>query len=277
MNRFWVTLPFRSMMNLRSIREIGIFSGLVMSLFSCNLQYHMLYYPTTYVPSEKELAADHLRFWPSEKDYRGFIGTIEIRKAKGTVIVFHGNAGTADHWAYYVTALGSMGYRVILAEYPGYGARQGELGEPSFVHDAQATVRLASQMYAEPIFLLGESLGCGVVAAAARDESLKIDALILITPWDSLSAVAKSLYPLLPVGLFLKDKYDSVENLKSFRGKVAVIGAQRDEILPIRHANALYNSLSGKKKMWVIQGAGHNDWPLFVDTKKWQEFMDFVI
>jgi hypothetical protein len=115
------------------------------------------------------------------------------------------------------------------------------------------------------------------VAAAARDESLKIDALILITPWDSLTAVAKSLYPLLPVGLFLKDKYDSVENLKSFRGKVAVIGAQRDEILPIRHANALYNSLSGKKKMWVIQGAGHNDWPLFVDTKKWQEFMDFVI
>ena len=106
-------------------------------------------------------------------DYRGFVGTIEIRKAKGTVVVFHGNAGTADHRAYYVTALGSMGYRVILAEYPGYGARQGELGEPSFVRDAQATVRLASQRYAEPIFLLGESLGCGVVAAAARDESLK--------------------------------------------------------------------------------------------------------
>jgi hypothetical protein len=236
----------------------------------------MLYYPSPYVPSEKELAADQLQFWSAKTDYRGFIGTTEIGNIKGTVIVFHGNAGTADHRSYYVKALGSMGYRVILAEYPGYGARKGELGEKSFVHDAQVTIHLASQRYAEPIFLLGESLGCGVVAAAAKDKSLKIDALILITPWDSLSAVAKSLYPLLPVGLFLKDKYDSVENLKSFQGKVAVVGAERDEILPIRHADALYKSLSGEKKMWVIKGAGHNDWPMFVDAKKWQEFMDFI-
>ena len=271
-----MTLPFRSIMNLGSVRGMAILIGLVMSLFSCNLQYHMLYYPSPYVPSEQELAANHLQFWPAKKDYCGFIGTTEVGNIKGTVIVFHGNAGTADHRAYYIAALGSMGYRVILAEYPGYGARKGELGEQSFVNDAQVTIRLVSQRYPEPIFLLGESLGCGVVAAVAKDKSLKIDALILITPWDSLSAVAKSLYPLLPVGLFLKDKYDSVENLKSFRGKVVVVGAERDEILPIRHAEALYRSLSGDKKMWVIQGAGHNDWPMFVDAKQWQEFMDFV-
>jgi uncharacterized protein len=255
---------------------MGILSGLVMSLFSCNMQYRMLYYPSSYVPSEKELAAIHLRFWPAKTDYRGFIDTTEIRSIKGTVIVFHGNAGTADHRAYYLAALGSMGYRVILAEYPGYGARKGDLGEQSFVNDAQVTARLASGKYPGPIFLLGESLGCGVVAAAAKDKSLRIKALLLITPWDSLSAVAKSLYPLLPVGLFLKDQYDSVENLKSFQGKVAVVGAERDEILPIRHADALYKSLSGDKKLWVIQRAGHNDWPMFVDAKQWQEFMDFI-
>lgn len=273
---FQVTLPFRSIMNLRSVWGIGLLIGSAMSVFSCNLQYHMLYYPSPYVPSEKELAANNLQFWPAEIGYRGFIGTTEIRNNRGTVIVFHGNGGTADHREYYVTALGSIGYRVILAEYPGYGARKGELSEQSFVSDAQATVHLVSQKYAGPIFLLGESLGCGVVAAAARDKSLRIEALILITPWDSLLAVAKSLYPLLPVGLFIKDKYDSVENLKSFRGKVAIIGADRDEILPIRHADALYRSLTGNKKMWVIKGAGHNDWPMFVDAKKWQEFMDFV-
>ena len=271
-----MTLQFRSIMNLRSVWGTGLLIGLVASLFSCDLQYHMLYYPTPYVPSEAELAANHLQFWPAKTDYRGFIGTTQIRNIKATVVVFHGNGGTADHREYYVTALGSMGYRVILAEYPGYGARTGELGEKSFVDDAQATVRLASEKYPGPMFLLGESLGCGVVAAAARDKSLRIEALILITPWDTLLAVAKSLYPLLPVGLFLKDRYDSVENLKSFRGKIAVVGAERDEILPIRHADALYRSLTGDNKMWVIKGAGHNDWPMFVDAKKWQEFMDFV-
>jgi len=264
-------------MNFRSVIGIIILIGSVMSLASCNLQYRLLYYPGSYLPSGEELAANNIQFWPSGPiGYRGFIGTTEVRNIKGTVIVFHGNAGTASDRDYYVTALGSIGYRVILAEYPGYGVREGELGERSFMNDAQATVRLVSEKYGEPIFLLGESIGCGVAAAAARDGSLRIDGLILITPWDTLLAVAKSQFPLFPVKLFMKDKYDNMENLKSFRGRIAVVGAERDEIIPLRHANELYKSLTGNKKMWIIKGAGHNDWPMRVGVPKWQEFMDFV-
>jgi hypothetical protein len=192
------------------------------------------------------------------------------------VAVFHGNAGTAADRAYYVKALSSIGYRVILAEYPGYGQRGGQLGEKSFVNDAQATVRLISEKYGGPLFLLGESLGCGVAAGAAKDASLRIDGILLITPWDTLLAVAKAQFPWFPVRLLMKDKYDSIKNLKSFQGRIAVVGAERDEILPIRHAVALYQSLSGNKKMWTIKGAGHNDWLMYVDVSKWQELMDFV-
>jgi hypothetical protein len=192
------------------------------------------------------------------------------------VVVFHGNAGTAADRAYYVKALSSIGYRVILAEYPGYGQRGGQLGEKSFVDDAQATIRLIFEKYGEPLFLLGESLGCGVAAGAAKDPSLRIDGILLITPWDTLLAVAKSMFPWFPVGLIMTDKYDSIENLKSFQGRIAVVGAERDDILPIRHAHALYQSLTGKKKMWTLKGAGHNDWPMGVDVSKWREFMDFV-
>jgi pimeloyl-ACP methyl ester carboxylesterase len=244
---------------------------------SCSLQYNMLYYPSSYLPSAAELTANNIQFWPSGPiGYRGFIGADEIRNIKGTIIVFHGNAGTADDRVYYIEALGSIGYRVILAEYPGYGKREGELGEKSFVSDAQVTVRLASEKYGGPIFLLGESLGCGVVAGLAKDKSLRIDGIILITPWDTLLSVSKSLFPLLPVGLFMKDKYDNSENLKSYPERIVIVGAERDEIIPIRHAHALYGSLTGNKKMWIIKGAGHNDWPMFIDVPKWQEFMDFA-
>ena len=74
----------------------------------------------------------------------------------------------------------------------------------------------------------------------------------------------------------MKDKYDNIGNLTWFRGKIAIIGAEQDEIIPIRRANALYTSLSGNKKMWMLKGAGHNDWSTSVDVPKWQEFMDFV-
>jgi pimeloyl-ACP methyl ester carboxylesterase len=257
--------------------RISVLLGSIMWLASCNLQYRYLYYPSSYVPSGEELTADHIQFWPSgPSGYRGFVGATEDGNTKGTVIVFHGNAGTAADRGYYVKALDPLGYRVILAEYPGYGKREGELGERSFVDDAHATVRLASEKYGEPLFLLGESLGCGVAARLARDNSLNIDGFLLITPWDTLLAVAQTHFPWLPVRWFMKDTYDNIENLKLFSGRIAVVGAQRDEIVPIGHARTLYQSLTGDKRMWVIQGAGHNDWPMRVGPLQWREWMDFI-
>lgn len=251
--------------------------GALLALTGCNMQNRLLYYPGFYLPSAAELASLNLRFWPSgPKGYRGFTGASEIRDSKGTVIVFHGNAGTAADREYYVAALGPLGYRVILAEYPGYGKRDGELGERSFVADARETLRLAAEQHGEPVFLLGESLGCGVAAGLAGDKSLKIAGLIIITPWDTLAAVAGSHFPWLPVRLFLTDRYDNIENLKSFPRRIAVVGAERDDIVPVRHAEALYKSLPGEKRMWVIRGAGHNDWLMRIGPSEWREWMDYL-
>jgi len=169
-----------------------------------------------------------------------------------------------------------MGYRVILAEYPGYGGRKGRLGEQSFVNDSRETIHIAAEKYKGPIYLLGESLGCGVVAGVARDTSLSIAGIILITPWNTLLAVAKDYYPYLPAGWFMKDRYDNAENLKSFQGKIAVVGAERDEVVPVRHAEGLFALLPGDKRMWIIKGAGHNNWSMLIDASEWQEITDFV-
>ena len=218
-----------------------------------------------------------MRPWPlSGDDYRGLVDINETGHAKGTIIVFHGNAGTALDRDYYMSALGSLGYRVLLAEYPKYGGRKGELGESAFVRDAKETVRLACEYYSGPILLLGESLGCGVAAAVAQDSSIRIDGIILITPWDALLEVAKSKFPLFPVRLLLKDKYDNIQNLNKFSGSIAVVGAGLDEVIPIRHAINLYESLPGTKRMWTIQGGGHNDWLLHTDMMWWKEIMEFI-
>jgi pimeloyl-ACP methyl ester carboxylesterase len=250
----------------------------VLALAGCDIQKNMLYYPDTYIPSQEAIAARYMAFWPDgQGDYRGFISTWQAgKKPKGTIVVFHGNAGTAADRTYYVSALASLGYRVILAEYPGYGGRKGKLGEETFVRDAKETLRLASEKYGAPIFLLGESLGCGVGAAVAKDPSVRIDGMILITPWDSLLSVAKEHFPWLPVRLFLRDKYDTISNLKDYKGRIAVIGAEQDEIVPIHHAQTLFASLRGDKKMWMIRGAGHNNWPEIVDPLWWQEIAAFM-
>lgn len=237
----------------------------------------MLYYPSSYKPSSAAMAAQHLQFWPSEAgDYRGFVSTMPQGHARGTIIVFHGNAGAASDRDYYPKELTPLGYRVLLAEYPGYGGREGKPGEASFVNDARTTVRLAIEQFGKPVFLLGESLGCGVAAAMAKDAPVQIDGIILFTPWDTLLAVAKGTFPWLPVAWFLKDTYDSIGNLRSFRGPIAVIGAERDEVIPVRHAEELYRSLPGKKKLWLVKGAGHNDWLDRIEPSWWREIMEFV-
>ena len=244
----------------------------------CNIQNNYLYFPSSYVPSEETLKAGHINPWPTSlKDYRGFVGVNEMRPRKGTIIIFHGNAGTAADRVFYVKELAPLGYRVILAEYPMYGGRKGKLGEKAFVNDADETVRLAFEQFGGPVFLLGESLGCGVAAAVAKETSVDINGIVLITPWDSLASVAQSKFPFLPVRLFLTDEYNNIGNLKSFTGRIAVVGAGRDEIIPVRHANDLYHSFPGtENRMWIIQEAGHNDWPMYANTSWWKELMDFV-
>jgi pimeloyl-ACP methyl ester carboxylesterase len=251
----------------------------VAALFSgCNIQNDFLYFPDSSRPSEESLKANHLKSWQaSATDYRGVVAFKEIAKPKGTVIVFHGNAGKAADRIYYIETLSALGYRVILAEYPAYGGRKGTLGEKAFVADGVETVRLAFEQFGGPVFLLGESLGCGVAAAVAARTPVKIAGIILITPWDTLLSVAQSKFSLLPVQLLLTDKYDSIGNLKMFKGRIALVGAERDGIIPIKHARLLYDSLSVvEKRMWIVKDAGHNDWPMYAQASLWNEITTFM-
>jgi pimeloyl-ACP methyl ester carboxylesterase len=259
--------------------EIIFFLAVTAMIFSgCNIQNNFLYFPDSTAPSEETLKAANIKPWPSSlKAYRGFVSVNGTRLVNGTVIIFHGNGGAAADRAFYVKVLGDMGYRVILAEYPMYGGRKGELGEKSFVNDANETTQRAFDQFGGPLFLLGESLGCGVVAAVAHETSVNIDGVILITPWDTLASIAHAKFPFLPVQLILTDKYDNIGNLESFKGRIVVVGTERDEVIPIKHANALYASLSSStKRMWVIREAGHNNWPLYTNRSWWKEVMDFV-
>ncbi|HYA86441.1 MAG TPA: alpha/beta hydrolase [Nitrospirota bacterium] len=247
-------------------------------LWRSNIQNKLIYYPDSSLPSEEWLKADNLNYWPSSlKDYRGFVSINQTEPLNGTIIVFHGNAGTAADRLFYVKCLAPLGYRVVLAEYPAYGRRKGGVGETVFVKDAAETVRLAFQQYGAPLYLLGESLGCGVAAAVVKDAKVEIGGIILITPWDTLASVAQSMFPYFPVRLFLKDRYDNIGNLEFFKKGIAVVGAERDEIVPVEHANRLYLALPGKaKKKWILNGVGHNDWAIFADRPFFKEIMDFV-
>ncbi len=172
-----------------------------------------------YLPNEIQLSEEHaidegLLYWPSFENFQGFISQEEPVDAKGTVIVFHGNAGAAYHRSFYAKALSIQNLRVILAEYPGYGGRVGQPGEDVLVKDALETIRLAYQEYGEPLFVWGESLGAGVVSGAVSKTDIPIKGMVLFLPWDSLPNLAQTHYWYLPARWLVLDKYNNIDNLQ---------------------------------------------------------------
>jgi len=237
-------------------------------------QNHLLYFPDR--ASVAEMATGGLAPWPASDDFRGLLAE-PATPPRATVIVFHGNAGHAGHRRYYVDVLTRLGLRVILAEYPAYGARSGELGEQSLVADAERTISLARELYRGPLLIIGESLGAGVAAAASARQRDAVAGVLLVTPWDKLENVARHHYPLLPVRSLLRDRYDSVTNLVSFGRPVFVAVAERDRIIPAHFGQALEAALAPPKRLSIIAGADHNDWLLRVDDHWWQAAIDFLL
>jgi len=237
-------------------------------------QDRLLYFPDKVSPGD--VVSGGLRAWPAPQDFRGLVAEPN-GAVRGTAIVFHGNAGHAGHRAFYAKALTPLGLRVILAEYPGYGPRDGAVGEQSLVADAEQTIALAHRTYDAPVLLIGESLGAGVAAAAAARQRDKTAGLLLITPWDRLANIAAYHYPWLPVKWLLRDHYDSVAHLASFGRPILVAVAERDSIVPARFGTALYESLSDPKRLIVLKAAEHNDWVARVDDTWWREAVTFLL
>jgi pimeloyl-ACP methyl ester carboxylesterase len=229
-------------------------------------QDRLLYFPAA-APIER-LVGGELQAWPSAQDFRGLVAA-PPGPARGTAIVFHGNAGHAGHRAYYAQLLRPLGWRVILAEYPGYGPRAGQPGETNLVADAEEIVALAQRQYGGPLLLVGESLGAAVAAAAGARRRELVAGLILITPWDRLAHVGSFHYPWLPVRWMLRDGWDTGRRLAGFDHPVVIVVAEHDRIVPARFGTALHAALAGPKHLLVIAASDHNDWPDRVDAAWW--------
>ena len=246
-------------------------------------QDQLLFLPDPTPPSAENLrsgSGPSLTIWPpgSGSAFRGYVGADdEVNRGwRGTLVLFHGNAGNGRDRTYYLGALEPLGMRVILAEYPGYGGREGTPGEAILVDDGRETVRLARAAFGEPLWVVGESLGAAVAAQVAVAPGVPATGLVLITPWDNLPDLAQAIYWYLPARWLVHDRYDTRAALQSFQGPKAVLIAGRDQIIPPAQSQRLYEALPEPKRRWRVPEAGHNDWPFKVGMAWWGEVLAWL-
>lgn len=178
--------------------------------------------------------------------------------AERTLIVgFPGNAWNSDDGATLIHQIYPEA-DVVAFHYRGYRPSTGSPSAEALIADAPLVYDLAvERLKPNRTIAVGFSIGTGVAANLAKARPL--DGLILVTPFDSLKAVAQSLYPWLPVGPFFKHEIDAAGALEGSQVPVAIIAAQYDQIVRPERTAALRPHAGRLAFDRTIAGSGHND------------------
>jgi uncharacterized protein len=169
------------------------------------------------------------------------------------VIYFGGNAEEVSWMLDEIRRRGSDS-AWLLVDYRGYGGSDGAPSEEALVSDALAWYDAFSRENGR-VFVLGRSLGSGVAVQLASQR--RLDGVVLLTPFDSMVNVGSHHYPLLPVGLLLKHRFDSVSLAPKITTPLLCFGVRDDEVIPVEHARRLYQAWGGEKRFVELSG-GHN-------------------
>ena len=175
----------------------------------------------------------------------------------GLVIYFGGNAEEVSGQVLDPDAL--TPWSLAAFNYRGYGLSEGRPGEAALVADALVVHdRLAAREDVDPerIVVLGRSLGSGVAVqlAAARP----VRGVILVSSFESLTSVGQRHYPIIPVSLLLRHRFDSLARAPAIEAPLLVIAGARDRIIPASHSRRLLDAWRGPKRWVLLPGADHN-------------------
>ncbi len=165
-------------------------------------------------------------------------------------------------------------WKTYLMEYPGYGSREGKPSEKAFTAAAVEAVDMLTAMPGRKIWLVGQSMGSGTACATVRERGTKIAGVLLLTPFNSLVAVAKGRMHWIPVSLLLRTRFRSDKNLAKYPGPVAIFISGKDTVVPPALGQKLYDGYRGKKRLWVDPESDHDVSELL--KKDWGKIVEWL-
>jgi len=218
------------------------------ALFLFIFQRHFLYFPTA--------AAEHEHDVIQYEIDDVVLDVIVLNKGKDEAIIYFGGNGEAVVANAYFFNKTLPGYTVYLVNYRGYGGSTGKPTEAALYKDAQYIYDQLITKH-KAVSVIGRSLGSGV--ATYLSSTRNIHKLILVTPFDSIQAIAQKQYPVFPIALLLRDKFDSLNRVKNISAKTLVLLAENDVIIPFENSQRLIGAFpSSQIKVELIEDTGHN-------------------
>jgi hypothetical protein len=178
----------------------------------------------------------------------------------GAVLVLPGNGGNRAGRAPLAAALRDIGLATLLVDYRGYGGNPGTPTQEGLLADARAAVdvlRRRSGVAPDRLVYFGESLGSAVASGLAAERPPC--ALVLRSPFPSLTEVGRRQFRWLPVGVLLRDRFPTSDWVAGYHGPVLVVAGTADMLVPPHLSRRVAEAASGPVAFETVVGAGHND------------------
>ena len=160
---------------------------------------------------------------------------------------FHGNAGTLENRIHKINHFEDMEINFLLISWRGFNGNDGKPTEQGLYLDAKSAIKWLSNngIGEEKIIIYGESLGTGVATEISQNKNFA--GVILESPFTSMIDAGKSRYPIFPISLLLKDRYESDKKIKNIKSPILIMHGEADKIVPFRMGKKLYEMANQPK------------------------------
>ncbi|MFA5162423.1 MAG: alpha/beta hydrolase [Elusimicrobiales bacterium] len=173
------------------------------------------------------------------------------------VLFFHGNAGNMSGRLNQAAIFRGLGATVVMFDYRGYGKSSGIPSEKGTYADAEAAYGYmvsALKIPPEKIIFWGESLGTAVAVETALRH--RPAALILDSPFTSITDMSGVIFPHVPMRWLVTYRYDTLSKIGGVNSPLLVIHGDKDELVPFDMGRRVYEAAASPKTFVRFSG-GH--------------------
>ncbi len=184
------------------------------------------------------------------------------------ILLFHGNGEVASDYDDLAPLFAAANANLLAVDYRGYGASPGICTAANLLADAHAILKglpLAAGGAADldrPLILLGRSLGSAPAIELAATEGSRVAGLIIDSGFAETRPLLERLGrdPQPDDGSRIGEGFGNPRKMGTVTCPTLIIHGQRDTLVPVSDARALYDACSSvAKRLLIIPGARHND------------------
>ena len=246
-------------MYILSITCLIILIYLIITFALYNFQRKLLYHPVenNYFGDELTVPVDKVKILTNDNiELLAWYHKKNIGDYK-TILFLHGNAGSLENRIHKINHFNDMDVNFLIVAWRGFSGNKGKPTENGLYVDAKSALEwLANKgVNQENIIIYGESLGTGIAAEIAQNKNFA--GIILESPFTSMVEAGSTKYPIFPIRLLLKDKYESNKKIKNIRSPILIMHGEADKIVPFWMGKKMYELANEPKYSYFSKYDDH--------------------